>query len=196
MEDTKKNAPAQTTATKAVFDRTVCFTCFGDYVDTLKMIAAQNGTEIAYAAFEILADYCLYGIEPDPESNPWGLVWPIVERRARNSMNNRRRGFGTPDTELAERVREYHADHPEATQQQTADAVGCHRNTVGKVLRESAALPNSYLIRGSGHDRSHDNIRDSNSSRVQAPRSVSTPTACLQSPPTANVQTCREGAAV
>lgn len=194
MKNQSSNTP--TPAARAAFDRTVCFTCFGDYVDTLKAIADQSGAEIAYAAFEILADYCLYGIEPDPESNPWGLVWPIVERRARNSMNNRRRGFGTPDTDLAERVRDYAAEHPEATQQQIAEAVDCHRHTVRKYLLDDGSLYDSSLDSGSGHDSSHDNIRDSNSSRVHSPRTVRTPTAFLQSPPAVNVQTTREGAEV
>lgn len=196
MDDTKKTAPAQNPTAKAAFDRTVCFTCFGDYVDTLKMIAAQQGAEIAYAAFEILADYCLYGIEPDPDSNPWGLVWPIVERRARLSINNRRRGFGTPDKELAERIREYAAENPEATQRQIADAVDCHRNTVSKTLRDDAALHDSLPCHGSVHDSSLYHIHDSNSSRVQTPRSVRTPTAFLQSPPAVNVQDSAKEAAV
>lgn len=201
----KNQSPNEPTTEKKVFDRTVCFTCFGDYVDTLDTIAEQSGPEIAYAAFEILADYCLYGIEPDPETNPWGLVWPIVERRARLSMNNRRRGFGTPDTELAERVREYAAKHPEATQQQIAEAAGCHRNTVRKFLRDGAAYSGS----SPGLDRSPCSSpyigHDSYSSRVQTPfpptalssssrLSAAKPT--KEFSPAVSVQTTREGAEV
>lgn len=43
----KNQSPNEPTTEKKVFDRTVCFTCFGDYVDTLDTIAEQSGPEIA-----------------------------------------------------------------------------------------------------------------------------------------------------
>lgn len=190
MNDKKKTAPAQTpeqttTPENVPFDRSVCFTCFGDYVDTLKMIAAQQGPETAYAAFEILADFCLYGIEPDPERNPWGLVWPIVERRARLSINNRRRGFGTPDKELADRVREYAAENPKATQQQTAEAVGCHRHTVSKILCRDAALSDTSPSRDIPpcHDNGSSSVHGS-----MTPLLVNHPKDDLHFSPAVNVQ--------
>ena len=144
MKNTLQSITAQTPATQTTqqtaqtpFDPTICFTCFGDYVEALLGIEQAEGAEVAFSAFKILADFCLYGIEPDPDKNPWGWAWSMVERKAENSMNNRRRGFGKEDAEKTAAIKEYLAEHPEDSMRAVARAVGC---SVGKVCKVAKAI--------------------------------------------------------
>lgn len=142
MMNYKKTDPAPQTAPQVErrpYDPTVCFTFFGDYVDALLGIEQTEGAEAAFSAFKILADYCLYGVEPAPANNPWSWAWPMVERKARNSDNNRRRGFSAEDTEKTAAIMDYLADHPGATVRETARAVGCSHGKVHKVMRTAAS---------------------------------------------------------
>ena len=116
------------------FDRSVCFTFFSSWVETLHNIADYD-QQAALTAFFILSDFCLYGIEPDPETNTWSFAWPLVEREARRSINNRRRGFGAEDVELSNAIRAYHAEHPEASQRAIARELCCSPSKVNKVLK-------------------------------------------------------------
>lgn len=130
-----------------IYDRSICFTCFRDYVDALLGIEQAAGAETAFSAFKILADYCLYGIDPDPANNPWGWAWCLVEQKARNSENNRRRGFRTENTEQTAAVEDYLADHPLASVREVARAVGCSRGKAHKVMR--VAVPDITCDAGS-----------------------------------------------
>lgn len=123
------------------FDRTVCYSCFSTWVDAIRMMA-QESPERAVGAFLTLSDYCLYGVQPEPEGNPWGFMWPIVEGEAKRSIANRRRGFGSEDVELSDAIRAYSAEHPDASQRAIADALGCSLGKVNKALQKPAgAIP-------------------------------------------------------
>lgn len=124
----------------SVFDRSICFTCFSPWVEGIRQ-QRQTDPQKAVDAFLILADYCLYGTEPDPACNPWGMAWAAISAEARRSINNRRRGFGTENVEQTQAIQCYYIDHPEATQRAIAEAVGCSSgkvNTVVRRLRDSA----------------------------------------------------------
>ena len=62
MNITTQTPATQTTQQTAPtpFDPTICFTCFGDYVEALLGIEQAEGPEVAFSAFKILADICLY----------------------------------------------------------------------------------------------------------------------------------------
>lgn len=47
----------------------------------------QTDPEKAADAILVLVDYCLYGKEPDPENNPWGIAWPVVSKEARQRFS-------------------------------------------------------------------------------------------------------------
>lgn len=116
------------------FDRSVCFTCFSSWVESIRTLADID-QQAALTAFFVLSDYCLYDIEPDPESNPWGFVWPVVKHEARRSINNRRRGFSAEDVELSDAIRAYHAEHPFVSQRAIAEELCCSVGKVNKVLK-------------------------------------------------------------
>lgn len=134
MSISAKNSPKE-------FDRSVCFTCFAPWVETVRLMAVENPQK-AVEAFLTLSDYCLYGTEPDPLENVWGAMWPIVEGEARRSIANRRRGFGSEDVALSDAIREYAAGHPGASQRAIAEALGCSLGKVNKTLKKAvSAVP-------------------------------------------------------
>ena len=55
----------------------------------VESIRQQRQTDPGKAADAILvlADYCLYGKEPDQENNPWGIAWPVVSAEARQRFS-------------------------------------------------------------------------------------------------------------
>ena len=110
----------------------------------------------------------MYGIEPDPASNPWGWAWPMVERKAKNSSNNRRRGFGAEDTEKATAIKEYLAEHPEDSMRAVARAVGCSDRTVRKVVASIRSLENGSSAVSDSHSSPESHAAtDGNSSLVR-----------------------------
>lgn len=129
MSISKKNSPKE-------FDQSVCYTCFAPWVESIRMMA-EDSPETALKAFLALSDYCLYGITPEPKSNPWGALWPVIEGEAKRSIANRRRGFGTENVIQSDAIREYHSEHPQATQREIAEAVGCSLWKVNKVLKQT-----------------------------------------------------------
>ena len=143
------------------FDPTICFTCFAPWVETIRLMAVEDPQK-AVEAFLRLSDYCLYGIEPDPETNPWGFMWPSVEGEAKRSINNRRRGFGAEDVELSDAIREYAVKHPGASQRAIAEAVGCSLGKVNKALRSLCAPPAGPPDSGSGSSVHSNNSNDTN----------------------------------
>lgn len=150
MSISKKNSPRE-------FDRSICFTCFAPWVETVR-IMAQESPETALRAFLTLADYCLYEAEPDPAENVWGAMWPIVEGEARRSINNRRRGFGTENVALSDAIRAYRAEHPEAPQRAIADALGCSLGKVSKTLRKPVNALLADSLCSVHNDISNDNL--------------------------------------
>ena len=130
-----ENKTLKKTADKPPFDPAVCFTCFGPWVEAVLDMRERQGADVALDAFLTLAAYCLHDIEPDPASNPWGFAWPIIERQAQNSMNNRRRGFGAENNNHTQAIHEYFQDHPEATYKEIAEAVGCSVGKAYKVVK-------------------------------------------------------------
>lgn len=137
----KKRQPKQ-------FDQTVCFTCFAPWVEFIRALARDNPQD-AIQAFLILADYCLYSIEPSAENNPWGLAWHLVSQEAYRSISNRRRGFGTENKEQTYAIKAYHLSHPQASQRAIADAVGCSLTKVNKVMKALKGVSGGAPIHGS-----------------------------------------------
>ena len=124
-------------------------------------------------------DYCLHDIEPDPANNPWGFAWPIIERQAQNSMNNRRRGFGAENSKQSRAIQAYFHAHPEATYKDVAEAVGCSVGKAYKVVKpmREGALSDS-VSDGVSHIHS-----DSNSESDSLPPDTYSPVGRIQDTP-------------
>lgn len=116
------------------FDRSIGFTCFNPWVESIRQ-QYQTDPAKAALAFLVLADYCLYGIEPDPITNPWGMAWPSIKQGADSSIKNRSRRFGTEDIEKQEKIKDFHLENPAATQREIAEATSCSLGLVNKVVK-------------------------------------------------------------
>lgn len=116
------------------FDRTRCFNFFPSWVEDIRQQSATDPANAVHA-FLVLADYCLYGKEPDPENNPWGMAWNTVKSGADCSIKNRSRRYGTGDPGKHDLIVTYCLEHPDATQREISAAVGCSLGLVNKVLQ-------------------------------------------------------------
>lgn len=121
------------------FDRSISFNCFRPWVESIRRERATDPAKAA-DAFLVLADYCLYSKEPDPNTNPWGMGWEAVKNGADASIKNRSRSFGTKDMNKREKIKQYILEHPDASQRNVKDATECSLglvNEVAKSLRKS-----------------------------------------------------------
>lgn len=118
------------------FDRSLCFNCFRPWVESIEK-QRETDPKKALDAFLVLAHYCLYGEEPDPDpsKNPWGMAWPAIKQGADSSIKNRSRRFGTEDIDKHELIRLYYLEHQGSTQREIAAATGCSLGLVNKVLQ-------------------------------------------------------------
>lgn len=121
------------------FDRSICFSFFGDYRDTAKMIEEQAGTQDALAYYNAIADYALYDIEPQYDSVALKLVWPTTKTTLDASIRRRKRGFAREDTDQTKRILEERAKDPDATQRELAERAKASIGKVNKVLSRQVA---------------------------------------------------------
>lgn len=140
----KKKVKCHATATQTPlgeFDRSILFSCFRPWVECIRLMRETDPTKAA-DAFLVLADYCLFAAEPDPETNPWGETWPAIKSAADSSIKNRSRRFGTKDMDKRNKVALCILEHPEFTQREVKDATECSLglvNDVAKTLRAARA---------------------------------------------------------
>lgn len=117
------------------FDRSILFSCFGVWVESIRLMR-ETDPERAADAFLTLADYCLYAVEPDPLNNPWRTFWPTIKSGADASIKNRSRRFGTKDETKRDKIRQYILAHPRESQRKIAAATGCSLGLVNEVVKE------------------------------------------------------------
>lgn len=117
------------------FDRSILFSCFGTWVECIRLMRETDPARAA-DAFLVLADYCLHAVEPDPESNPWRETWPTVKSGADASIKNRSRRFGTKDENKRDKIKQYLLAHPRESQRKVARATGCSLGLVNDVSKE------------------------------------------------------------
>ena len=120
-----------------VFDRSVCFSFFGDYKQTADEIEKECGMEAALTYYKALSNYALYDEEP-ALTGIVKILWPTTKTTIDSSIKRRRSGFGE-DTDKSEEILQYKRDNPDATQRVIADAVGCSLGKVNKVLNNTDA---------------------------------------------------------
>lgn len=116
-----------------VFDRSVCFSFFGDYKQTADEIESECGMEAALSYYKALSNYALYDEEP-ALTGIVKILWPTTKTTIDNSIKRRKGGFREEDSSMTESVLKYKRDNPEATQRDIAEAVGCSVRKVNKAL--------------------------------------------------------------
>lgn len=120
------------------FDRSILFSCFRPWVEAIRLMRETDPAKAA-DAFLVLADYCLFAAEPDPETNPWAESWPVIKQGADSSIKNRSKRFGTKDIDKREKITRYILEHPEDSQRIVAAATECSLGLVNQVAKELKA---------------------------------------------------------
>ena len=116
------------------FKRNMCFTFFESYLEQGKMIKEQMGDKECSDYFIGLAEYALYGEEPNSSmakmlvSGLKNSIDACQDKRER-AFNGKHNGENMEQTEA---IIKYYEENPNATQREVAKAVGV---SVGKVCK-------------------------------------------------------------
>jgi len=133
--------------TKKVFDRTICFTFFGNWLDSLEQMENEHSDQdAAYQMFKMIANYSLYEQEPELGDNPvCGALWPLLKREIDSSVQNRKRGFAVmgPTEKQIEIIRT-HIKYPDASQRDLAEMLGVSKTTVNQAIQKYIEDPSLY----------------------------------------------------
>lgn len=125
--------------TNSIFDRSICFTFFGNWLESLEAMENEHSADdTAYQMFKTIARYSLFGEEPVPETNSvLGIMWPILRREIDSSVSNRRRGFLDPEpTEKQKEIIARYVDSPWMSQRDIADELGVSKTTVNSTIQK------------------------------------------------------------
>lgn len=124
--------------TKIAFDSTVCFTFFGSWVETIEEVKKYLGESAAFCLYSAIADYSMYGVEPDFSQYPFlNAVWRTVEREIDLSLDNRKRGFAKDTSnEKYQAIIDAVIENPGASLRAIGEMTGTNKNMVDLVKRK------------------------------------------------------------
>lgn len=114
------------------FDERVFFTFYWDYYLTAEKIAEDEGKEAAVKYTDAIAEYALYGKEPElPPSlkNHWKTTKTKIDSRRKRSLSGE-------DEEMSNKVLQYAKKNPGASQRKIAAACGCSNSKVYRVFKK------------------------------------------------------------
>lgn len=116
------------------FDRSICFTYFGNYYRQIELVKEQCGLEIAYEVYKAIVEYGLFKKEiTDPKIRM--LVGEATLDLIENSQKKRENGFGE-NIEQTQTIIDYNREHPEASQREIARVTGISPGKVNKVFKK------------------------------------------------------------
>lgn len=127
------------------FRRNMCFTFFEDYRKTAKELEEDFGKGAVADYYNAIIDYALYEEEPELKGF-MKYVWHTTKSTIDRSVERRSNGFNGENTEQTEAVLKYIEEHPEASEREIAEAVGCSKGKVGKVKKKYLSNPNTNTI--------------------------------------------------
>lgn len=118
-----------------VFDRSVAFTFYKEWKQDADTIEEDFGSEVKAAYYDAIINYALFEIEPEMKA-PIKYFWNSIKEKIDSSQKNRSKGF-REDTDLSQKILDYKATNPTASQRNIAEAVNCSVGKVNKVLNTS-----------------------------------------------------------
>lgn len=124
------------------FDRSVAFTFYKEWKEDADMIEEDYGCEGKTKFYDAIIDYALYEIEPEMKP-PVKYFWNTIKEKIDASQEHRSRGFSKVDTETSDKIISYKNEHPESSQREIADAIGCSLGKVNKTLKNEASANNT-----------------------------------------------------
>ena len=119
---------------KDTFDRSVCFTYFNEYHKQVMLVNKLFGAEKAMAVYEAIADYGLFGKEPEDEEVLL-LTGASVLKSIDLSQDRRQRGFAGEDLDKSELIITMHIEHPEYSQNRLAEMLHTSKGKINKTLK-------------------------------------------------------------
>lgn len=150
---------------KKTFDVAECFTFYGNWVEaieTLETDADRNST--AYMLFKAIAEYSMYGAEPDFEkdkaSRPFRAFWPMLSDDINRSVKRRQRGFRVSDApdEIEQRIIKGFKDNPNIGQRELARMLGVDKSKVNRTYRKYV-LSDTDIAIDNDTDSDNDSMR-------------------------------------
>ena len=132
------------------FDSTVCFMFFGDWTDSISMLETEaDRNSPAYMLFKAIADYSMYGEEPDfsqPVNKAFQLLWPILSKQIDDSVENRKRRFENAGmTATQKKVLDAYKKKPLASIREIKELADVSKNTVERVRRKYADVIQGWI---------------------------------------------------
>lgn len=121
------------------FDRSVAFTFYREWKEDADAIEEDYGFEGKAKFYDSVIEYALFEIEPEMKP-PIKYFWKTIKEKIDASQMHRARGFSKEDTELTEKIKQYKADNPNATQREIASALKCSVGKINKVLKDSTSI--------------------------------------------------------
>lgn len=134
---------------KKAFDSTVCFTFYGSWVEAITDLeTGADSDSAAYQLFKAIADYSMYGEEPDfsPENKTLKAIWRVISNEIDNSLDRRKKGFadeGPNEKQIA--VIDACVNHPSTSCREIADALGLSKDFVWRTQRKYSGMINEKL---------------------------------------------------
>lgn len=127
------------------FDSTICFTFFGDWLDTIESLEKDCGEDVAYALFKAIANYSMCGEEPTfsladkSGSIACKAVWGLLVNDIDTSISNRKRWFDKScPTEKQKAIIDECIRRPDSSAREIADAIGVSKSSVDRVRKKYA----------------------------------------------------------
>lgn len=91
--------------TQAAFDPTICFTVYGSWIEAIEEVeTASDRDSLAYQMFKAIANYSMYGEEPNFDNAPLRAWWRVTARGIDSSMGRRRKKFAPEEVTERERI--------------------------------------------------------------------------------------------
>ena len=128
--------------TNKEFDRSVAFTFYKEWKEDADIIEEDYGYEGKVKFYDAIIDYALYEIDPEMKP-PVKYFWNTIKEKIDASQEHRSRGFSKTDTETSKKILDYKQEHPEASQREIADAIGCSLGKVNKTLKNDSNINNT-----------------------------------------------------
>lgn len=139
---------------QTTFDPTVCFTFFGSWVKSIESLETeQDHLSKAYLLFKAIADYSMYGKEPDFQNEPLlNALWILIENELDVSMNRRKRNFANDEmNEKKDKIINAIICNPTASLRELAEITGISKSTIDRVKKKYQKEIEEAIVRNSGN---------------------------------------------
>lgn len=118
------------------------FTVYGSWIEAIEEVeTASDRDSLAYQMFKAIANYSMYGEEPNFDNAPLRAWWRVTARGIDSSMGRRRKKFAPEEVTERERiVIDALIRHPDASIRDIWQETGVHRSSVDRIRKKYRAI--------------------------------------------------------